>query len=286
MGRELVRQLAAEGCQRGHVRRLRRDHGRDQRALPTRTAARRACGSPRTSPTCPTRRRCMRFRDEVAARARHRPHPPAVQQRRHRRRRQLRHRRPRGVGPDVRRSAGAASTTARARSCRCCWRPTRATSSTPAASTASGPALGPGMSAHRLQRGEVRGEGLHRGADHRPALTRAAHQVLGGHARPHRHVDRHQLPQAFIRRRGRADREEMARARSAWPAPAWTPHGVSDERRSRLAPSRRASDSGTMAPTTAAAGGHDHPRRRQGRSLAHPGRRRRHPSGPPGARRP
>ena len=46
---------------------------------------------------------------------------------------------------------------------------------------------------HRLQRGQVRGEGVHRGADHRLPPERPAPQGVGGDARPHRHVDRVQL---------------------------------------------------------------------------------------------
>ena len=55
--------------------------------------------------------------------------------------------------------------------------------------------IGPGRAAHRLQRRQVRREGVQRGAADRPQHERAAHQVLGGDARPYRHLDRHQLAQ-------------------------------------------------------------------------------------------
>ena len=71
-----------------------------------------------------------------------------------------------------------------------------------------------GRLAHRLFGGEVRGEGLHRGADHRPPAQRAAHQVLGGHARPHRHLDRRELAQGAGAQRLRRDVDRGARARA------------------------------------------------------------------------
>ena len=43
--------------------------------------------------------------------------------------------------------------------------------------------------AHRLQCCEVRGKGLHRGADHRSADQRTPHQMLGRDAGSHRHLD-------------------------------------------------------------------------------------------------
>ena len=47
--------------------------------------------------------------------------------------------------------------------------------------------LGPDVPHTAYSRGEVRGEGLHRGADHRSAGECAAHQVLGRHAGTYRH---------------------------------------------------------------------------------------------------
>ena len=67
-----------------------------------------------------------------------------------------------------------------------------------------------GNAAHRLQRGEVRREGLHRGADHRLPRQRPAPAGVGRDARAHRHVDRLQLrrvlrprPEGAHRRPGR-----------------------------------------------------------------------------------
>ena len=85
----------------------------------------------------------LRFRDEVADAARHRQDPPAVQQRRHRRRRQHGRRQPRGVGADLQHLLGRRLPLHARLPADAAERPTRATSSTPAASTASGRRLGP-----------------------------------------------------------------------------------------------------------------------------------------------
>jgi NAD(P)-dependent dehydrogenase (short-subunit alcohol dehydrogenase family) len=49
--------------------------------------------------------------------------------------------------------------------------------------------------AYRLQRREIRGEGLHRSPDRRSPSQCAAHQMLGGDARPYRHLDCDQFAQ-------------------------------------------------------------------------------------------
>ena len=171
MGRELVRQLAAEGCSVAMCD-VSAEAMAETQALCAEDGRRsRRCASPRTSPTSPTRRRCSRFRDAVAERARDRQDPPALQQRRHRRRRQPVHRQPRASGRRPSTSAGAASTTARAPSCRC-W--CKADEGAHRQHQQRQRLLGlarPGRAAHRLQRRQVRGEGLHRGADHRPAAS-------------------------------------------------------------------------------------------------------------------
>ena len=59
----------------------------------------------------------------------------------------------------------------------------------------------PGRVAHRLQRRQIRGEGLYRSADQRSPAQRAAHQMLGRDARPYRHLDRVQFAQDPERRR-------------------------------------------------------------------------------------
>ena len=65
--------------------------------------------------------------------------------------------------------------------------------------------------AHRLQRRQIRGQGIYRSADHRSQPQRAAYQMLGGDARSYRHIDRFQFAQDPARQRIRtADR----RARS------------------------------------------------------------------------
>ena len=123
---------------------------------------------------------------------------------------------------------------------------------------------GPQRLAHRLCGGEVRGEGLHRGADHRPPAQRAAHQVLGGDARPHRHLDRRQLPQ------GDPGRDED----DALGAGIWRPRASGSRAGVAVAGAEPDEQIAAMvaeqarrfledAPTTGRAGGQDHPRRRQ-----------------------
>ena len=152
----------------------------------------RAGGHPRhrrTRATWPTKATCTRFRDEVLA-EHDTDHVNLV----------FNNagiggggsfvtgdREPSGTAPSA--SAGAASTTAAAPSCRCSSRATRATSSTPAASTGSG-RRSARASPHRLQRGEVRGEGLLRGAARGLPRQRAAREGRGRDAGPHRHRHR------------------------------------------------------------------------------------------------
>ena len=54
---------------------------------------------------------------------------------------------------------------------------------------------GPRIPPYRLFRREIRGQGVQRGADHRSADQRAAHQMLGRHARPDRDLHPRQHPQ-------------------------------------------------------------------------------------------
>ena len=54
--------------------------------------------------------------------------------------------------------------------------------------------VGPGVS-HTAYSAAKFGEGIHRSADQRSASQRAAHQMLRGDARPYRHLDRFQFPQ-------------------------------------------------------------------------------------------
>ena len=176
MGRELVRQLAAEGCHVATCDVSAEHMARDARREPRR----RAAAGTRVTTHCRRRlrrgRRCSRFRDAVASGARDRQRPPAVQQRRHRRRRQPR-------SPTIAPSGSAPSTI--------CWGGVYLLHARVPADAGGGRRgahrqhqqrqrlLGlprPRCSAHRLQRGQVRGEGLQRGADQRPARQRAARQ--------------------------------------------------------------------------------------------------------------
>ena len=162
MGGELVVQLAAEGCSVATC-----DVNSETLAETAKRAANEAPPGARvTTHLCDVvRRGAGRPRSATRSSPQHddRPHQPAVQQRRHRRRRQLRHRRPRRVGPHVRRLLGrrlqllprvrAAARRERRR--------------LPRQHEQRERLLGvarPGHPAHRVQRGEVRGEGLLRGA--------------------------------------------------------------------------------------------------------------------------
>ena len=110
---------------------------------------------------------------------------------------------------------------------------------------------------------------------------RAAHQVLGGDARPHRHRHRHQLAQGARPARGRpSSRAEALAGRAA--------ADDADGRR-RLGQLTDDADPGDgrragprvprQRPDQRRPGRQDHPRRGEGRRLAHPGRRRRPPHG-------
>ncbi len=74
--------------------------------------------------------------------------------------------------------------------------------------------VGPRDSAHRLQRREIRGEGLYRSADRRSSDQRTPHQMLGRDARPRRHLDCVQLPQDPRRQRLGRDHRETDRVRT------------------------------------------------------------------------
>ena len=113
--------------------------------------------------------------------------------------------------------------------------------------------LDPGDAAHRVQRGEVRGEGLLRGAARGLPAQRAAREGRGRDAGPHRHRHRHSTaspPTAAPSRAHATVRRGVPRQRAA-------------HRRRR---------------------GHRHPRRGPGREVADPRRRRRRSARRRGAR--
>ena len=236
MGRELVLQLATAGCDVAtcdvHDTEPRRDGAARARGRHPTPA------SPRTAATCRTKRRCVRFRDEVVAQHAREHVQPAVQQRRRRRWLQLRERRPRRSGTARSRSAGAASTTAAARSCRSC----RERRGVHRQHQQRERLLGRARTrcpAHRLQHGQVRGEGLLRVAHHRPPAQRAARE--GGRrdarTRRHRHRGEHH---------GVLDRRSRGRSRCAS-----SPTGSARRRRCRRAKRRRSSS--TACATTSGA---------------------------------
>ena len=200
MGRELVRQLVAEGCNVAMCDVSARGHGRDA------SGSARPPGLPQglrvtthvadvsiEAQSCASATRLVEQQDD-------RQHPSAVQQCRHRRRRQLRQQRARRVGAHLQHLLGR----------RLSRRPRLPAD---AAEGRRGPhrqhverqrLLGlrrPGRPHTAYCRRQVRGEGLHRGADHRSAAQRAAHQMLGRDARPYRHLDHRQLAQGAERQR-------------------------------------------------------------------------------------
>ena len=171
MGRELVRQLVAEGCNVAMCDVSAAAMAETKRLCEVGTAA----AGPAHHHPC---RRRLRSRTQVQALSRrgrraagHRQDPSAVQQCRHRRRRQHDRPRPRANGSGPSTSAGAASIY-----CTRAFLPMLLKAD-------RGPhrqhqqrqrllGLGrPERPAHRLQRRQVRGEGFHRGADHRPRAS-------------------------------------------------------------------------------------------------------------------
>ncbi len=234
MGRELVRQLVAEGCNVAMCDLLRSRPWRKPDASARRNGCRRACGSPRTSPTCRMTARCSAFATRCAEQqATDRIHllfnnagiggGGSMFSNSARR-----------VGEDVQHLLG---------------RRLSLHARIPADDAEGGPGayrqhqqrqrvLGVGRAAHLahvvLCR-EVRGEGLHRGADHRSRGACAAHQVLGGDARPYRYVDRRQFAQDPQRRRDRGAERigDRAGARAGRARRGWT------SRRCRTPTSRR-----------------------------------------------
>ena len=162
MGRELVIQLAAEGC---HVAAC--DVNLDNLEETARRAEKDApAGTRITTHRCDVADEAdmQRFRDEVLGRARHRPREPRVQQRRHRRRRA---------------ASSQADREEWDRTFGICWGGVYngcrafvpllvASDEGHLVNTSSVNGFWaiarPRHPAHRLQRGQVRGEGLHRGA--------------------------------------------------------------------------------------------------------------------------
>ena len=266
------------GLQRRHVRCLRPGHGRDAAAV-RRRHRRRARASPRTSPTSPMKRRSCASATR-SPRPRYRQDPPAVQQRRHRRRRQHDHQQPRRMGDGPSTSAGAASTSARAPSCRCCMKADEGHIVNTSSVNGFWASVGPRIphTAYCAAKFAVKGftealiTDLRLNAPHIKCSV-----VMPG---PHRHLDRRQLAQDPERRR--CDAHEPRR-RSRRRAHAWRRgRDVSQmsERDIQEMVAERARQFRDEAPTTRRGRGDDHPRRGQGRSLAHSGRRRR-----PSARR-
>ena len=205
MGRELARQLAGRGLPRRDVRRVRqRTMAQTQGACARRSAARarasrtharrrlrrgagarvprrgRARASRPIASTC-----CSTTRASAAAAASSRDERDEWEK-------------------TLRTCAGAACTTARARSVPLLLASRKATSINTSSVNGFWATPRPDTAAHRVQRSEVRGEGLHRGADQRLPRERAAREGVARDAGSHRHVDHHQLRRASsaaIRRR-------------------------------------------------------------------------------------
>ena len=196
MGRELVVQLAAEGCHVAacdvNVDNLDETARRAEKEAPAGTRITGHRADVATRPTCSgSPRRCSP--------ARHRPREPRVQQRRRGRRRELPRGRPRGVGAHLRHLLGRRLQ----RLPRLRPAPRRQRRGPPREHQQRERLLGdprPRHAAHRLQRGQVRGEGLHRGAPRGLPPQRAARARQRGDAGPHRHRHREQQP-AHPRRR-------------------------------------------------------------------------------------
>ena len=176
MGRELARQLVAEGCNVATC-----DISPKSIAETEKLCGRmgKARASPPMSPTSPMKPRSCAPR-RGGTRARHRQGAPALQQRRHRRRRQPVLQQPGAVGTDLQHLLG------------------RRLSARGLPADAGERGRGPhrqreqrervlgiaraGRAAYGLLRGEIRREGLYRGPDRRSRRACAARQMLGRHA--------------------------------------------------------------------------------------------------------
>ena len=106
MGRELARQLVAEGCSVAMCDLSASQHGRDRRGSARQDGRAGRQGHHATWPTSRSRTRSTSFRDEVARDQETDKIHLLVQQRRHRRRRQLRRRRRARLGEDLQRLLG------------------------------------------------------------------------------------------------------------------------------------------------------------------------------------
>ena len=205
MGRELVRQLVAEGCNVAMCDVSARNMAETKRQCEQR-GYRKACASPRIVADVSKEAQVMRFRDAVAEQQEtdkvHLLFNNA------------------GIG-------GGGSMIANDReewekTFNICWGGvyfnTRAF--LPMMLARTGPYrqhqqhqrdLGLGRAAHAAHRvfgGEVRGEGFFRGVDRRSAGECAAHQGLGRHAGPYRNVDHAQFPEDSERQRIRCDERQ------------------------------------------------------------------------------
>ena len=231
MGRELAKQLAAEGC---HVAMcdVSAEHMEETQAACRKLAP---PGTRVTTHLCDVsdERQVLRLPRRGRGGPRDQVHPSALQQRRHRRRRQHAGRRARGVGQDLRRLLGRRLLLHARLPAAAGREPRRPPDQHEQRERLLGEPR-PEHPPHRLQRREVRGEGLQRGADRRPARERAAREGVGRDARPRRHLDH---------------REQRRRARPAEPE--------GDERRGPRAGARaprraRASPSTARATTSSA----------------------------------
>ncbi len=98
---------------------------------------------------------------------------------------------------------------------------------------------------------QIRGEGIYRGADHGFAAERAAHQMLGGDARPYRHLDRVQFAQGAERLRSSSTPNEIMQTRQRLNGMGIDTSALSDDQIQQIA-IERAQKFHDDAPTTAA----------------------------------
>ena len=176
----------------------------------------------------------LRFRDAVLREHATDKVAPALQQRGHRRRRQPVRQQPRAVGAHLQHLLGRRLSLHARLPADAGEGGRGATSSTPAASTASGPRSGPSVPHTAYCAAKFAVKGFTEALMTDLKAQRAAHQMLGRDARPHRHVDRVQLAQDPARQQLRHDEPGGDRPGARAPVR----HGGATCRRSRTPTSR------------------------------------------------
>ena len=274
MGRELTRQLAAQGCSVAAC-----DLNPDTMAETVALAQAEAPPGVRvTGHACDVadEAQVLRFRDELLAEHAMRSRRSDLQQRRGRRRGELRGKRARGVGAHLRhRLVG-----------RLLLRPRVPAAADRQRRRGAGQyqqrervlgLAGPGHAADRLQHGQVRRAGVHRGADRGPAVERAAGPGRAGAAGTRGHQYRQEQPhRPGTARAGEPERcpggGDFPAERAGRAGPGWRAAREADRRGPAPVPGAGERRLPGQGPGQRRPGGHHHPGRSARGDLADPDR--------------